>query len=195
MPNKYSEVQQLLDQKNWQEERGKLRSLVLDCGLDEEVKWGKLCYTFQGNNVVIVYGLKNYCALGFFKGSLLTDDKDVLVAPGKHSQAMRQMRFADLRDITKNESTIAAYIDKAIQAEKDGLAVDFGEKNNLVYPDELQDRLQDDSAFADAFDDLTPGRQRGYVLHFSDARQSKTRASRIERCKAKIMEGKGLNER
>ncbi|WP_306260022.1 YdeI family protein [Pararhizobium sp. IMCC21322] len=192
---KKSEVENLLLKKNWHKERKKLRSLILDCDLDEEVKWGKLCYSYQDSNVVIIYGMKNYCALGFFKGSLLDDDTGFLVQPGKHSQAMRQLRFDNLDEISDSEDLIKDYIGKAIQAERDGLEVDFDEKDNLTYPDELQDVLDDDPEFAEAFDDLTPGRQRGYVLHFSDAKRSTTRSSRIEKCTAKILDGKGLNER
>lgn len=189
------DVEKLLSKNTWQEERKKLRSLALDNGLDEAVKWGKLCYTYEGSNVVIIFGLKNYCALGFFKGSLLADDDDVLIQPGKHSQAMRQIRFTGLDEITDREDIVVRYIKKAIQAEKDGLEVDFDEKDNLVYPDELQTRMNDDPAFAEAFDKLTPGRQRGYVLHFANARQSGTRTSRIEKCRSRIMQAKGLNER
>ncbi len=193
--SKNPEVEKLLRQKRWEKERKKLRSLILGCDLVENVKWGKLCYSYRERNVVIVYGMKNYCALGFFKGSLLDDDVDILVQPGKHSQAMRQLRFEGLSEIEGSENRITSFIEKAIQAEKDGLEVDFGEKDNLSYPDELQDALDDNSELAEAFGDLTPGRQRGYVLHISDARQSKTRVRRIEKYRSKIMVGKGLNER
>ena len=193
--SKNPEVEKLLRQKRWEKERKKLRSLILGCDLVENVKWGKLCYSYRERNVVIVYGMKNYCALGFFKGSLLNDDVDILVQPGKHSQAMRQLRFEGLSEIEGSENRITSFIEKAIQAEKDGLEVDFGEKDNLSYPDELQDALDDNSELAEAFGDLTPGRQRGYVLHISDARQSKTRVRRIEKYRSKIMVGKGLNER
>lgn len=189
-----SEIEELLEKKEWQKERKKLRSLILDCDLDENVKWGKLCYTFEDSNAVIIYGMKNYCAVGFFKGSLLEDDDDVLVQPGKHSQAMRQLRFDGLDEIEGREAQIKDYIGKAIQAEKDGLKVDFNEKDDLDYPDDLQDALDDDPDLADAFEDLTPGRQRGYVLHISDAKQSETRVRRIEKWRPKIIEGKGLNE-
>jgi uncharacterized protein YdeI (YjbR/CyaY-like superfamily) len=189
------EVEDLLDKRKWQKERQKLRSLALDCGLDEHVKWGKLCYSYNDSNVVIIYGLKNHCALGFFKGALLDDDKDILVQPGKHSQAMRQLRFDGIDEISGSENLIKDYIGKAIQAEKDGLEVDFDEKDNLTYPGELQDALNDDPGFAKAFEDLTPGRQRGYVLHFSDAKQIRTRTSRIEKCRPRIMRGMGLSDR
>ena len=195
MTKKQPEVETLLNTKTWHKERKKLRSLMLDCGLGEDVKWGKLCYSCHGSNVVIIYGLKDYCALGFFKGALLVDDAKVLVQPGKHSQAMRQLRFKNLDEIIGSEDLIRSYIEKAIQAEKDGREVAFAEKDNLAYPDELQDALDDDAELAKAFDKLTPGRQRGYVLHFADAKQSKTRTSRIVKCRSKIIDGKGLNQR
>lgn len=190
-----ADVEELLNQTRWRKERKKLRSLILSCGLDEDVKWGKLCYSYQDSKVVIIYGMKHYCALGFFKGALLDDDDNILVQPGKHSQAMRQLRFGSLNEITSREILIKDYIGKAIQAEKDGLEVAFDEKDNLGYPTELQDALDDDAEFAEAFDELTPGRQRGYVLYFSDAKQSKTRNSRIKKSRTKIMNGKGVNER
>lgn len=189
------EIDKILNKPIWQEERKRLRSLILDCGLDESVKWGKLCYSYHGSNAVIIYAMKNYCALGFFKGALLEDDKNILVKPGKHSQAMRQMRFSGLQEITDSENIIKAYIAKAIQAEKDGLEVDFDAKENLTYPDELVDILDGDPELAEAFDTLTPGRKRGYILHFTDAKQSKTRVARIEKSREKILKGKGYNER
>ena len=195
MTENQSEVDALLARKNWHEERKKLRALLLDQGLTETVKWGKLCYTFEGKNVAIIYGLKDYCALGFFKGSLLDDDKGVLVAPGAHSQAMRQLRFSGLNEIAESEALVSSFVDKAIQAERAGLEVDFSEKDALVYPDELQALFDRDPSFTEAFEKLTPGRRRGYVLHFSDARRSGTRVSRIEKCRPMIMAGKGLQER
>lgn len=190
-----SEINALLNRTPWREERRKLRSLILECALEEHVKWGKLCYTFEGGNVVIIYGLKHYCALGFFKGSVLEDPDNLLVSPGKHSQAMRQLRFTDLAQIEDSEVTISGFIEKAIQAEKSGLKVKFVEKNTLVYPDELQEILADDPELSAAFEELTPGRRRGYVLHFSNARQSTTRRSRIGKCRTRILQGKGLHER
>lgn len=195
MSGKTLEVERILNQEKWHKERKTLRSLLLDFGLEEEVKWGKLCYTFQGSNVAIIYGLRNYCAVGFFKGSLLSGDEDVLIKPGKHSRAMRQIRFSGLKDITAREKTLVGYIEQAIQIEKDGLEVDFDENDELSCPDELKDAFDDDPDFAAAFENLTPGRQRGYVIHFSGAKQSKTRASRIRKCKPDILDGKGLNGR
>lgn len=190
-----SEVESLLNQKNWQDERRRLRDILLDSGLEERVKWGKLCYAWQGSNVAIIYGMKNSCAVGFFKGSLLKDEDGLLVQPGKHSQAMRRLHFESPEEIEDGEDTIRRFIDKAIQAEKDGLEVAFTEKDNLDYPDELQDALDDDPELAEAFEELTPGRQRGWVLHFSDAKQSETRARRIEKAHSKIIGGKGWDER
>ena len=190
-----SEVESLLNQKSWQDERRRLRDILLDCGLEERVKWGKLCYAWEDSNVAIIYGMKNSCAVGFFKGSLLEDEDGVLVQPGKHSQAMRRLHFESLEEIKFGEDTIRRFTLRAIQAEKDGLEVAFTEKDNLDYPDELQDALDDDPELVEAFEELTPGRQRGWVLHFSDAKQSETRARRVEKARSKIIAGKGWNER
>lgn len=188
-------VNDLLSKKNWKDERRKLRDVILDCGLEERVKWGKLCYAYDDRNVVVIYGMKNCCALGFFKGSLLEDEDGLLVQPGRHSQAMRRLHFENLGEIEDGEDTIRRFIDQAIQVEKDGLEVEFTEKDNLDYPDELHDALDDDPDLAEAFDELTPGRQRSWVLHFSDAKQPETRKRRIEQARAKIVAGKGRNER
>ena len=190
-----AQIEDLLNQKDWQDERRKLRDILLDSGLEECVKWGKLCYAHEGSNVAIIYGMKNSCAVGFFKGSLLEDGDDVLVQPGKHSQAMRRLHFESLDEIEDSEDTIRRFIDLAIQAEKDGLEVEFIEKDNLDYPEELQDALDDDPTLAEAFEELTPGRQRGWVLHFSDAKQSETRSRRVDNARSKIIAGKGWNDR
>lgn len=189
------DIEKLIRQESWREERLKLRSLALDCGLEESVKWGKLCYAFNGANVAIIFCLKNYCALGFFKGALLADENGLLVAPGKHSQAMRQLRFTSLQAIADSEDWIRACIRNAIQVERDGLEVAFEEKDNLSYPKELLDYLEEDPEFASAFDKLTPGRRRGYVLHYSQAKQSGTRTSRILRSRDHVLAGKGLTGR
>ena len=190
-----SEVKDLLNQKNWQDERRRLRDILLDCGLEERVKWGKLCYTWEDSNVAIIYGMKNSCAVGFFKGSLLEDEGGVLVQPSKHSQAMRRLHFESLDEIEDNEDMIRRFTQQAIQAEKDGLKVEFTEKDNLDYPDELQDALDDDPELAEAFEELTPGQQRGWLLHFSDAKKSETRARRVDKARSKIIAGKGWNKR
>lgn len=189
------EVKHLLAQENWHEERKRLRALILGCGLEERVKWGKLCYAHNDANVAIIYGMKAYCAIGFFKGSLLEDEDEVLVQPGKHSQAMRQLRFRSIAEIEDRADLIIRFIKRAVQAEKDGLEVDFTEKDNLDYPAELQDALDDDPDLAQAFEGLTPGRQRGYVLHICDAKQAETRTRRIEKSRPRILQGKGINER
>lgn len=188
-------VEELLSKAKWHEERKKLREIILGCQLAETVKWGKLCYTYQNTTVVMIFGLKAYCALGFPKGSLLDDDKGILVKPGENSQAMRQIWFAGIQEIGEMEATLNEYIHKAIEVEEAGLKVDFKEKKDLKYPEELQARLVDSPALKSAFEALTPGRQRGYILHFSGAKQSRTRQSRIEKCIPKIIEGKGLNDR
>lgn len=189
------EVNGLLSKTGWQDERRKLRDIILDCGLEERVKWGKLCYAYGDSNVVIIYGMKNFCALGFFKGSLLEDEDGILVQPGKHSQAMRRLHFKGLEDIEDHEDTIRHFIDRAIKAEKDGLEVESTEKDNLDFPDEMRDALDDDPELAEAFEELTPGRQRGWVLHFSDAKLSETRKRRIGQARPKIIAGKGRNDR
>ncbi|MHA6326764.1 YdeI/OmpD-associated family protein [Roseivivax sp. CAU 1753] len=189
------EVARLLNTPRWQQERLALRALMLECGLEERVKWGKLCYLHDARNVVIIYGLKGYCALGFFKGALLEDDDNALVAPGAHSQAMRQLRFAGLDDITARADQIRAYVTKAIDAEKAGLSVDFAARDSLDHPVELQDVLDADAAFSKAFEALTPGRRRGYVLHFSNAAKSETRRARVAKSRPRIIAGKGLNDR
>jgi uncharacterized protein YdeI (YjbR/CyaY-like superfamily) len=189
------EVKDLLNKTNWQDERRKLRDIILDCGLEERVKWGKLCFAFEDSNVVIIYGMKNSCSLGFFKGALLEDEDDLLVQPGKHSQAMRRLHFESLEGIVDGEATIRRFVDRAIQVEKDGLEVAFSEKDNLDYPGELQDAIDDDPDLAEAFDELTPGRQRGWVLHFSDAKQSETRKRRIDQARLRIIAGTGRDEK
>ena len=179
---------------NWPKELHLLRKLVLDCGLTEELKWGVPCYTFQGSNVLLVSAFKEYAALSFFKGSLLADEHKLLVAPGKNSQASRLFKFQSVEEIQKIESHIKAYIFEAIEVEKAGLKVEF-RKNPEPIPEELQQRLDEDPVFKDAFESLTPGRQRGYILHFSQPKQATTRMSRIEKCLPKILNGEGLHDK
>ncbi len=180
--------------KKWREESGKLRMIILDCGLTEELKWGLPWYTFQKSNIVGIYGFKEYCALGFFKGALLHDANGILIKPGEHSQAMRQIRFTNVREIVKMEPVVKAYIHEAIEAEKAGLKVDFKEKTELVFAEEFQRKLDENPALKAAFDALTPGRQRAYNLYFSAPKQSETRESRVEKCMRRILKGKGLND-
>lgn len=188
-------ISALLDRESWHDERLQLHTILLDCGLGVQVKWAKLCYTHENNNVAIIQSTSRYCALGFFKGALLEEHDGTLVSPGKHSQAMRQLRFDNLSDIARSESLIRRLVEQAIRLEKDGRKIEFSEKENLVYPPELQNALDGDSDLAKAFNALTPGRRRGYVLHITEAKQSGTRLSRIAKCTPRILSGQGFNER
>ena len=180
--------------KKWREEFEKLRTVCLDCELIEELKWGKPCYTFQTSNIVLIHGFKDYCALLFFKGALLQDPKRILVQQTENVQAARQIRFTDVREIVEMEPMLKAYINEAIDAEKAGLEVSYKKTSEFVVPEEFQNRLDKSSALKKTFDALTPGRQRGYILYFSAAKQSKTRQARIEKCVPQILDGKGLND-
>jgi uncharacterized protein YdeI (YjbR/CyaY-like superfamily) len=178
----------------WQQEFQKLRTLVLACGLTEELKWGVPCYTFQTKNIVLIHGFKNYCALLFHKGVLLSDSQNILIQQTKHVQATRQLRFVNLQEILDIEATIRTYIFEAIEVEKAGLEVEMKKTAEFEMPDEFKKALDANSNLKKAFLNLTPGRQRGYLLHFSQAKQSKTRESRIEKCKEKILNGEGLTD-
>jgi uncharacterized protein YdeI (YjbR/CyaY-like superfamily) len=177
--------------KEWQKEMGKLRKISLGCGLTEELKWGKPCYTFQDSNVVIIQGFKEFCALMFPKGALLKDRKGILKQFGW--QAARRIPFTSVREIVAMEPVLEAYIRAAIEAEKAGLKVTLKKKSEPV-PEELQNKFDEIPAFKTAFTALTPGRQRAYILYFSGAKQSKTRESRVEKCMPQILKGKGLND-
>jgi len=177
--------------RKWQEEMKKLRRISLDCGLTEELKWGKPCYTFQNSNVVIIQGFKEFCALLFCKGALLKDPNGILKKFGW--QAARRIPFTNVREVVEMEPILKAYICEAIEAEKAGLKVNY-KKNPEPIPEELQNKLDEISALKAAFEALTPGRQRGYILYFSGAKQSKTRASRVKKCMPQILKGKGLND-
>jgi len=179
--------------KKWQQEMEKLRMIILDCQLTEELRWGKPCYMFQKSNIVIIQGFKEYCALMFCKGALLSDPNGILKKPGENTQAARQIRFANVREIVGMAPILKAYIYEAIEAEKAGLKVDF-KKNPEPIPEELQNKLDEIPALKTAFDALTPGRQRAYILYFSAPKQSKTRGSRVEKCMQQILNGKGLND-
>lgn len=179
----------------WQKEMEKLRMIVLDCGLTEELKWSVPCYTYFKKNIILLSAFNNYCALSFFKGSLLKDAHDILIQQTQNSQAVRQIRFTNERQIVEMEPILKAYIHEAIEVEKAGLKVDFKDKNELVFPEEFKKRLDENPALKTAFDALTPGRQRGYNLYFSAPKQSKTRSSRIEKWVPQILNGKGLNDR
>jgi uncharacterized protein YdeI (YjbR/CyaY-like superfamily) len=177
--------------KKWKAEFEKLRMIVLACGLTEELKWGKPCYTFQKSNVVLIQGFKEFCALLFFKGALLNDPQGILKKFGW--QVARRIPFTNVREIVRMEAILKAYIREAIAAEKAGLKVNF-KKNPEPIPEEFQNKLDEIPALKAAFDALTPGRQRGYILYFSAPKQSKTRESRVEKCMQQILNGKGLND-
>ncbi len=180
--------------KKWRQEFEKLRTIILDCQLTEELKWGKPCYTFQKNNIVLIHGFKEYCALLFFKGSLLHDAHGVLIKQTENVQAGRQIRFTNVREIVEMETILKAYIYEAIEVEKAGLKVNFKKNTEFIIPEEFQNKLDEIPALKVAFDALTPGRQRAYILYFSAPKQSKTRESRVEKCMQQILNGKGLND-
>ena len=178
----------------WTAELEKLRAIVLDCGLTEELKWGVPCYTFNDANVLTVSALKNYSVLSFFKGVLLKDSDSILESPGPNSQSARLIKFTSVDEIPKLETTLKRYVYEAIEVEKAGLKVEF-KKNPEPMPEELVQKFSDDPILKSAFESLTPGRQRGYILYFSQPKQSKTRESRIEKCTGKILNGEGLNDK
>lgn len=179
--------------KTWRAEAETLREIVLACGLSEELKWRQPCYTFEGKNIVIIQRMKDFVALAFFKGALLLDAKRVLESPGKHSQAGRRIPFTSVRDVVRMRPVLKAYIREAVQVEKSGRKV--RKTTDVVLPEELKARLREDPAFRAAFEALTPGRQRGYGLYFSSAKQSSTRIARIEKYAPKILAGKGFFDR
>lgn len=178
----------------WKEEYEKLRTIILDCGLTEELKWGCPCYTYQKSNIVLIHGFKEYCALLFFKGALLKDTEGILIQQTENVQAARQMRFTDLREIIDLEPAIKAYVYEAIEVEKAGLKVELKKTKEFTMPAEFQHKLNEIPALKTAFEALTPGRQRGYLLYFSSAKQAKTREARIEKYIPQIMDGKGLED-
>jgi uncharacterized protein YdeI (YjbR/CyaY-like superfamily) len=184
----------LSETEKWREEFLKLRTVVLDCGLTEELKWGVPCYTFQGRNVVLIHGFKEYCAILFFKGALLSDARGILMRQTENVQASRQIRFKNAREICEMEEALKAYINEAIEIERSGREVEFKKSTEYEIPEEFQKRLEGDPHLKAAFEALTPGRQRAYILYFSEPKQSKTRESRIEKCAPKILGGKGLND-
>ncbi len=178
----------------WQKEYEKLRTIILDCGLIEELKWGCPCYTFDKRNIVLMHGFKEYCALLFFKGALLDDPSDILIQQTKNVQSARQIRFTNVREIVKMEKILKAYIYEAIEVERAGLKVKLKKTSEYKIPEEFQKKLNKRPALKTAFYGLTPGRQRGYIFYFSQPKQSKTRESRIEKNIKQILNGKGLNE-
>ena len=179
--------------KAWQGEMQKVRSILLDCGLDEEIKWGKPCFSFEGKNVAIIQPFKEHCSLMFFKGALLQDTHGLLRSQGENTQSALRREFTSESQIKK--ATLVSYVKQAIAVERAGLSVDFKAKRELELPEELTAMLKKDRKLAKAFAALTPGRQRSYVLHFNGAKQSATRTARIEKCVPKILAGQGFNER
>jgi uncharacterized protein YdeI (YjbR/CyaY-like superfamily) len=178
----------------WQAEYAALRPIVLACGLDEQLKWGKPCYTLDGANVVLIHGFRDYCALLFHKGALLADPKGILVQQTANVQSARQVRFTGVAQIEKLKATLKVYIRNAIEVEKSGLKVEFRKSEEYAVPEEFQAELDADPALKSAFEGLTPGRQRAYLLYFSGAKQSKTRTARVAKCVPRILEGLGLDD-
>jgi uncharacterized protein YdeI (YjbR/CyaY-like superfamily) len=180
--------------KDWREEFKQLRTIVLDCGLTEEMKWGCPCYTFEKSNIVLIHGFKEYCALLFFKGALLKDPKGILIQQTKNVQSARQIRFANVKEIVKLKPALKAYVREAIEVEKAGLKVNFKKTSDFAIPEEFQNKLDDLPALKTAFHALTPGRQRAYLHFFSQPKQSKTREARVEKSMPQILKGKGLDD-
>ena len=180
--------------EKWQKEMKKLRTIALGCGLTEELKWGCPSYTLGKTNIVLIHEFKEYCVYLFFKGALMKDPKGILIQQTKNVQAARQIRFTGVQEITKLETTLKAYIKQAIAVEKAGLKVEFKTAAQFEMPDEFRSRLDAMPALRRAFEALTPGRQKGYLLHFSSAKQSKTREARVEKCIPLILDGMGLDD-
>jgi uncharacterized protein YdeI (YjbR/CyaY-like superfamily) len=178
----------------WKKEYQELRKIALDCTLVEELKWGVPCYTYKKNNIILIHGFKNYCALLFHKGVLLKDANNILIQQTENVQSARQLRFINLKEIVDLKPTIKAYIFEAIEVEKAGLEVKMKKTSDFKMPEEFKKVLDNNSDLKSAFNALTAGRQRGYLLYFSQAKQSKTRESRIEKSIPKILNGKGLND-
>ena len=178
----------------WREALKKLRAIILDCTLEEELKWGVPCYTFNDANIVLIHTFKEYCAILFFKGALLKDEEGILVQQTKNVQAGRQIRFTNASQVDEMKAVIKAYIEEAIAVEKAGLTVEFKDTADFDMPEEFQARLDDSPQLQEAFEALTPGRQRAYLLHFAEAKQSKTRAARVDKCVPHILAGKGLKD-
>jgi uncharacterized protein YdeI (YjbR/CyaY-like superfamily) len=180
--------------QKWHEEFEKLRAIILDCGLTEELKWGQPCYTHRGKNIVLIHGFKEYCAILFMKGVLLNDAEGILIQQTENVQAGRQVRFTNAREIAKVEKILKAYIFEAIEIEKAGLKVNHKKTSDFKIPQEFQKKLDEIPALKTAFEALTPGRQRAYIFYFSQPKQSKTRESRIEKYLQHILNGKGIND-
>jgi uncharacterized protein YdeI (YjbR/CyaY-like superfamily) len=180
--------------EKWQMEFEKLREIVLDCGLVEELKWGQPCYMFDKKNIVLIHGFKEYCALLFFKGALLKDPHGILIQQTENVQAARQIRFTSVREIVKLKAVLKAYIYEAVEVEEAGLKVNYKKTTDFKIPEEFQSKLDKSAALKKAFYSLTPGRQKAYIFHFSSAKQSKTREARVEKYTKQILKGKGLDD-
>lgn len=180
--------------QKWHEEFNALRAMILECGLDEELKWGQACYTKDGKNIVLIHGFKEYCAILFFKGALLPDPKNILVQQTANVQAARQVRFTDVKQIIKMKAALKTYVKEAIKVELSGKKVERQKPTELEIPDEFRQKLNKLPALKKAFNQLTPGRQRAYILYFSSAKQSKTREARVEKLIPQILKGKGLDD-
>lgn len=180
--------------EKWLEEFQALRAIILDCGLTEDLKWGVPCYTYEGKNIVLIHGFKDYCAILFVKGALLKDPDNVLIQQTENVQAGRQIRFTSVREINAAEDILKAYIGEAVEIEKAGLDVEFKKTAEYTMPEEFRVKLERDPNLKAAFEALTPGRQRAYLYHFSEPKQSKTRMSRVEKYIPQILSGKGLND-
>ena len=180
--------------KAWKDEMLALRAIALDSGLTEDFKWGQPCYTLDGHNVVLIHGFKEYCALLFFKGALMQDPKGILIQQTENVQAGRQIRFTSVQEIVKQKKTLQSYIRNAIEVEKSGLKVPMKKTAEFSFPEELERKMDELPALRTAFEALTPGRQRAYLLHFTSAKQASTRESRIEKCVQRILNGKGLDD-
>ncbi|WP_053368047.1 YdeI/OmpD-associated family protein [Bacillus sp. FJAT-27245] len=178
----------------WKEEYEKLRGIALDCELEEDFKWMHPCYTLEGKNIVLIHGFKEYCALLFPKGALLKDPHGILIQQTENVQAARQIRFTNIQEINEQKSILKAYIKEAIEAEKAGLEVNFKKTEEYIIPEELQHKFEEMPSLKTAFEELTPGRQRAYLLYFSQAKQAKTRVARVEKYVEQILDGKGLND-
>lgn len=182
------------NEEKWYKEYQVLRNMVLDCGLVEEFKWRVPCYTYKNNNILIIHGFKNYCALNFFKGALLSNENGLLIQPTENSQSARQIRFLNVDEIIKNEEEIKRCIYESIEIEKSGAKVQYKKNEDYEIPEELIVKFKQDTKYKEAFEALTPGRQRGYYLYFSEAKQSSTRQQRIEKVAFRVFKGKGLGD-
>lgn len=180
--------------KQWQEEYKTLRTILLGCGLTEELKWGCPCYQSEGSNIILIHGFKEYCAVLFFKGALLKDPKGILISQTENTQSTRQVRFTGVEEIAGLASALKAYVKEAVEVEKAGLKVPMKKTAEFAMPEEFQSKLDENPDLETAFYALTPGRQRGYLLYFAAAKQSKTRAARVDKCAPQILKGKGLDD-